>query len=107
MHVASAGRLCLQKTGLQTYSNFMHTFLTKVVPGHFHGNRRTIQTKFSKFKEVLLEKLSLVTLFIITNASIEELPTISPTFGSYVLDSNEIYILMRTVTEGHKNGHGF
>ena len=32
MYVASTGRLCSQKTGLQTYSNFMHTFLTKVVP---------------------------------------------------------------------------
>ena len=26
------GRLCSQKTGSQTYSIFMHTFLTKVVP---------------------------------------------------------------------------
>ena len=32
MYVASTGRLCSQKTGLQTYANFMHTFLTKVVP---------------------------------------------------------------------------
>ena len=32
MYVDSTGRLCSQKTGLQTYSNFMHTFLTKVVP---------------------------------------------------------------------------
>ena len=32
MYVVSTGRLCSQKTGLQTYSNFMHTFLTKVVP---------------------------------------------------------------------------
>ena len=32
---------------------------------------------------------------------------ISQTFGSYILDNNEICILMRTVTEGHKNGHGF
>ena len=32
LHVTSTGRLCSQKTGLQTYSNFMHTFLRKVVP---------------------------------------------------------------------------
>ena len=32
MYVASTGRLGSQKTGLQTYSNLMHTFLTKVVP---------------------------------------------------------------------------
>ena len=32
MYVVSTGRLCSQKTGLQTYSKFMHTFLTKVVP---------------------------------------------------------------------------
>ena len=32
MDVASTDRLCSQKTGLQTYSNCMHTFLTKVVP---------------------------------------------------------------------------
>ena len=32
MYVASTGRLCSQKTGSQTYSNFMHTFVTKVVP---------------------------------------------------------------------------
>ena len=32
MYVASTGRLCSQKTSLQTYSNCMHTFLTKVVP---------------------------------------------------------------------------
>ena len=30
MYVASTGRLCSQKIGLQTYSNFIHTFLTKV-----------------------------------------------------------------------------
>ena len=32
MYVVSTGRLCSQKTVLQTYSNFMHTFLTKVIP---------------------------------------------------------------------------
>ena len=32
MYVVSTGRLCSQKTDLQRYSNFMHTFLTKVVP---------------------------------------------------------------------------
>ena len=34
MYVAFTGRLCSQKTGLQTYSHFMHTFLsiTRVVP---------------------------------------------------------------------------
>ena len=32
MYVVSTFRLCSQKTGLQAYSNFMHTFLTKVVP---------------------------------------------------------------------------
>ena len=32
MYVASTGRLCSQKTRLQTYLNFLHTFLTKVVP---------------------------------------------------------------------------
>ena len=32
MYVVSTGRLCSQKTGLQSYYNFMHTFLTKVVP---------------------------------------------------------------------------
>ena len=31
-YVGFTGRLCSQKTGLQTYSNFMHTSLTKVVP---------------------------------------------------------------------------
>ena len=31
----------------------------------------------------------------------------SPNFGSYVLDSNEICILIRTVTEGHKNRYVF
>ena len=39
--------------------------------GQFHGNGKTIQAKNLKFKQVLLEKLSLVTLFNITNASIE------------------------------------
>ena len=34
MYVASTGRLCLQKTDLQTYSDFMHIFLTKVVPNN-------------------------------------------------------------------------
>ena len=54
------------------WGHFHKIFYYDACPfGQFHGNRRTIQTKCSKFKQVLLEKLSLVTLYNITNASIE------------------------------------